>query len=387
VGFGRSQSGLQLEDIVRRTLDRRNYLGLLLKDWLVGRWLLGFGILAGLLAIPVFTVPYWSGILGDAIFYSLIALSLVVLIGWTGQINLAPLAFAGVGAWTAAILSTSAHLPFWVVIPLTGLVAVPFALLIGIPALRLRGFFLALATMAFAFAAEQWLFTQSFLTNRNQISPILGRGDLNQPAFYMSLFVAGLVLLGLRNLNRTRVTRAFRAIRDSETTAVAMGIDPVRYKLLAFAVSGGIAGLAGGCAGYLHIKIVAQNFTFLGSLSLLVYTVIAGIGLLAGAILMPIGAWIIPSLLIPPTANINNGPYIIGAFVAVRTVLDYPNGVAAFWARVLRPFHLSERVAWASAEEGEGAAPAAAEAGATQDDAKEFERALKGVEAAVGADA
>ena len=340
-----------------------------------------------MLAIPVFTVPYWSGILGDAVFYSLIALSLVVLIGWTGQINLAPLAFAGVGAWTAAILSTSAHLPFWLVVPFCGLFAIPFALLIGIPALRLRGFFLALATMAFAFAAEQWLFTQSFLTNRNQISPILGRGDLNQPAFYMSLFVAGLVLVGLKNLNGTKVVRAFRAIRDSESTAVAMGIDPVRYKLLAFALSGFIAGLAGGCAGYLHIKIQATNFTFLGSLSMLVYTVIAGIGLLAGAVLMPIGAWIIPSLLIPPTANVNNGPYIIGAFLAVRTVIDYPNGVASFWSRMLRPFHASERVAWASAEQEGAPAPPAAEAGATQDDAAEFERALKGVEATVGSDA
>ncbi|MCU1448018.1 MAG: transporter related protein [Acidimicrobiales bacterium] len=221
VGFGKSKSGLQWEDITRRALDRRNYLGLLLADWTVGRWILGFAALTALLAIPVFTVPYWSGVLGDAVFYTLIALSLVVLIGWTGQLNLAPLAFAGVGAWTAAILSTSAHLPFWLVMPCCGLVAVPFALLIGIPALRLRGFFLALATMAFAFAAEQWLFTQSFLSNRNQISPILGRGDLNQPAYYLLLFTAAMVLIGLRNLQGTKVVRAFRAIRDSESTAVA----------------------------------------------------------------------------------------------------------------------------------------------------------------------
>src|SRR5207248_1168661 len=157
--------------------------------------------------------------------------------------------------------------------------------------------------------------------------------------------------------------------------------------LLAFAVSGCIAGLAGGCAGYLHIKIQAQNFTFLGSLTLLVYTVIAGIGLLAGAALMPVGAWIIPSLLIPPTSNVNNGPYIIGAFLAVRTVMDYPNGVAAFWSRALRPFHSSERVAWASSEKEGAPAPPAAEAAATQDEAAEFERALQGTEEVVGADA
>jgi branched-chain amino acid transport system permease protein len=265
-------------------------------------------------------------------------------------------------------------------------VAIPFAVLIGVPALRLRGFFLALATMAFAFAAEQWLFTQSFLTNRNQISPILGRGDLNQPAYYLILFVFGMVLLGLRNLQGTKVVRAFRAIRDSETTAVAMGIDPVRYKLLAFAVSGAIAGLAGGCSGYLHIKIQAQNFTFLGSLSMLVYTVITGIALLSTSVLMPIGAWIVPTLVIPSTAEVNNGPFILAAFLGIRTVIDYPNGVSSFWTRVFRPFHASERVAWASADKEGGPAPMAAEVAATSDDATEFARALEGTEEAVGAD-
>ena len=387
VGFGRSSSGLAYEDIARRWMDKRNYLQLMLADWQMGRWILGIAALAALLLIPIFTVPYWSGVLGDAVFYGLIAVSLVVLIGWTGQLNLCPLAFAGVGAWTAAILSSSAHLPFWIVMPCCGLVAIPFALLIGIPALRLRGFFLALATMAFAFAAEQWLFTQSFLSNRNQVSPILGRGDLNQPAYYLLLFTAAMVFVALRNLQGTKVARAFRAIRDSETTAVAMGIDPVRYKLLAFAVSGAIAGLAGGGAGYLHIKIQAQNFTFLGSLSLLVYTVIAGITLLSGAALMPIGAWILPTLIIPSTSEINNGPYILGAFLAIRTVIDYPNGVAGFWTRFLRPFHASERVAWASAEQEGAPAPPAAEAAATQDEAVEFERALQGAEEAVGVDA
>src|SRR5205807_6299556 len=117
VGFGRTTSGLQLEDIVRRCLDRRNALGLMLSDWRLGRWILGLMAVGALFAVPVFAVSYWSGVLGDAVYYGLIALSLITLIGWTGQINLAPLAFAGVGAWTAAILSTSAHLPFYVVIP------------------------------------------------------------------------------------------------------------------------------------------------------------------------------------------------------------------------------------------------------------------------------
>ena len=118
--------------------------------------------------------------------------------------------------------------------------------------------------------------------------------------------------------------------------------------------------------------------------------VLATIGvlcMLGGAMLMPIGAWILPTLIIPSTAEVNNGPFILGAFLAIRTVIDYPNGVAGFWARFLRPFHASERVAWASADKEGAPAPPAAEAAATQDEAVEFERALQGADEAVRLDA
>jgi hypothetical protein len=115
--------------------------------------------------------------------------------------------------------------------------------------------------------------------------------------------------------------------------------------------------------------------------------VIAGIALLGGAVLMPIGAWILPTLIIPSTAEINNGPFILGAFLAIRTVIDYPNGVAGFWSRFLRPFHASERVAWASADAEGAPAPPAAVAEATQDEAAEFQRALRGADEAVKLDA
>src|SRR5204862_40142 len=165
------------------------------------------------LILPGFTSAMFGGF-NSMIGTFLGGLALVTLIGWTGQINLAPLAFAGIGAFTSAILSTSAHLPFWAVIPLTGLVTIPVAVLIGIPALRLRGFYLALATMAFAFAAEQWLFTQSFLSSRNQFRPSLGlRADLTQPAYLMSLLCAAILFIGVRNLNRTGTARAFQDIR------------------------------------------------------------------------------------------------------------------------------------------------------------------------------
>jgi branched-chain amino acid transport system permease protein len=381
VAFARSSTGLQLEDRARRRLDRRGVLGLLLSDWQLGRWVLAVLALGAVLAAPIFTVSYWSTVLGTTIFYALIALSIVVLTGWTGQISLAALAFAGAGAFGSALLSTQGHLPFWVVMPLSGLVGVPLAVLVGVPALRLRGFFLALATLAFMVAAESWLFTQSFFSSRNDVSRGVLRTDLSQPSFYMSLFFAAAVFLAVRNLGKTRVARAFHAIRDSENTAIAMGIDPVRYKLLAFALSGFIAGLAGGSFGYLALKVTPGSFTFFLSLSFITYAVICGLALQAGALLVPVLFVLLPALTANPVDAVNQGQFILSGYLAVRTVIDYPNGLASFWSRLLRPFQASERVAWASAEEGEGATQVAL-AGETADESRTFERASVGLDVA-----
>jgi branched-chain amino acid transport system permease protein len=377
VGFGRSSSGLQPEDFIRRTLDRRNALTLLLKDWTLGRWILATGLIIAALVAPIFTVSYWSTVFGSAVFYGLIALSIVVLTGWTGQISLAALAFAGAGAFGSAILSTDAHLPFWAVMPLSGLIGVPLAVLIGVPALRLRGFFLALATLAFMVACESWLFTQGFLTDNNDVTRGRLQVSLSQPAYYMSLFFAAIVFLGVRNLGRTRVARAFHAIRDSENTAVSMGIDPVKYKLLAFALSGFIAGIAGGSFGYMNLKVVSGSFTFFASLTFITYAVIAGIALLSGSVLVPVLFVLLPVLTARTTTGTNQSVFILSGYLAVRAVIDYPNGVAGFWSRLLRPFSPSERVAWTTDESGNGPAPEAAVASVETDDAELFQHAAE----------
>ncbi|MDQ1446386.1 MAG: branched-chain amino acid transport system permease protein livM, partial [Acidimicrobiaceae bacterium] len=368
VGFGRASSGLQPEDRLRRALDRRGALMLLLKDWTTGRFALAGMVAVAALAVPIFTVSYWSTVLGAAVFYALIALSIVVLTGWTGQISLAALAFAGAGAFGSALLSTQAHLPPFVVLPLCGLIGVPLAVLIGVPALRLRGFFLALATLAFMVACESWLFTQPGLTTRNDVDRMFLRVDLSQPSYYLSLGFALLVFLGVRNLGKTKVARAFHAIRDSENTAVSMGIDPVKYKLLAFALSGFIAGIAGGSFGYMNLKVVSGSFTFFFSLTFITFAVIAGLGLQAGAFLVPILFVIVPTLTARTTTGTNQSLFILSGYLAVRATIDYPNGVAAFWSRLLRPFSPSERVAWTTDEAAGAPAPEAALASAEADE-------------------
>jgi branched-chain amino acid transport system permease protein len=382
VGFGRARSGMQPEDFVRRSLDRKGALMLLLKDWQTGRFVLGAMVAVAALAIPIFTVSYWSTVLGSAVFYALIALSIVVLTGWTGQISLAALAFAGAGAFGSALLSTQAGLPPYIVMPLCGLLGIPLAILIGVPALRLRGFFLALATLAFMVACESWLFTQPSLTTRNDVDPQFMRIQLSQPEYYMSLLFAVLVFLGVRNLGKTRVARAFHAIRDSENTAISMGIDPVKYKLLAFALSGFIAGIAGGSFGYMNLKVVSGSFTFFLSLTFITFTVIAGIALQAGAALVPFLFVLIPVITARSTTGSNQSLFILSGYLAVRAVIDYPNGIAAFWSRLLRPFSSSERVAWTTEEQPGAPAPAAAVAEAETDEHELFEHAVEELETA-----
>jgi ABC-type branched-subunit amino acid transport system permease subunit len=378
VGFARLGSGLALEDRLRRALDRRHALQLLLADWPIGRLVLGVAITAAVLIIPVYTVSYWSTVLGTAVFYALIGLSIVVLTGWTGQISLAPLAFAGAGAFGTAMLSTQGHLPFWIVLPLSGVAAVPFAILVGVPALRLRGFFLALATLAFMVAAESWLFTQSFLQTRNDFTRGPLRDDLSQPAFYVSLLGAALVFLAVRNIGKTRIARAFHALRDSENTAIAMGIDPTRYKLLAFALSGFIAGVAGGTFAFMAVKVTPGSFTFLLSLNFINYVVICGLALMSGSVLVPVLFVLFPAVTANPVDAVSQAPFIIAGFLAIRTVTDYPNGLASFFTRSVRRFDPGERVAWASADEESHAASYG------DGDSRAFDRAAGGLAVAGG---
>jgi branched-chain amino acid transport system permease protein len=385
VGFGRARSGLQPEDFIRRTLDRRGALLMLLRDWSTGRWVLAGMLALAALITPIFTVSYWSTVFGSAVFYALIALSIVVLTGWTGQISLAALAFAGAGAFGSALLSTQAHLPFFIVMPLCGLIGIPIAVLIGVPALRLRGFFLALATLAFMVACESWVFTQPYLSTRNDVTRGPLKIDLSQPAYYLSLFFAVVVFLGVYNLGKTRIARAFHAIRDSENTAISMGIDPVKYKLLAFALSGFIAGIAGGSFGYMNLKVVSGSFTFFLSLTFITYAVIAGIALQSGAFLVPILFVLLPTLTAKTTTGTNQSIFIFGGFFAVRAVIDYPNGVAGFYSRLLRPFSPSERVAWSTEEAGEGVNPEAAAVEAETDESALFKHAAEELEVVAGA--
>jgi branched-chain amino acid transport system permease protein len=188
----------------------------------------------------------------------------------------------------------------------------------------------------------------------------------------VSLIVATGLFIGIRNLSRTHIARTFFALRDSESTAVSMGIDPVRYKLLAFSMAGLIGGLAGAVLAYLAPTIQPINYAFFASLSWVLSTVVASATVLAGAVVAGFLFSVVPQLTASPTGGVNQAPVIIGGITAILTVTDYPNGLASFLSRLVRRFDAGESIAWSSDEAGENVAAAVAEAG--RDDV-EFDRA------------
>ncbi len=331
------------EDRVRAWLRKGPALWLILQDWKTARWVLGLGGMAAMMVIPIFTTGYWSTVLASGIIFALVGLSLVILTGWAGQVSLAQYAFVGVGAYTAAILQGTAHLPFWLVVPLTILVSVPFSLLVGVPSLRLRGFFLALVTLAFAVAVDTDLFLSNALENHNSILGSTAGSTAHRPfsftseVFYMGLAVALACFFVAYNLRRSRTARAFVAIRDSEPTAIAFGINPTTYKLLAFCIGGAVAAAAGAVFAYLYVNMDPTEFLFITGITFIGYGIITGIAELFGAVLVGFLFAVLPQITATPINGVNQTIFILQGVLLILTVYSYPSGMAGFLKRLFRP--------------------------------------------------
>jgi ABC-type branched-subunit amino acid transport system permease subunit len=253
------------------------------------RWLfVGFAVL-----ISLVTNSKTNGIFTEVAVYAMVGVSLTVLMGFTGQISLGHWGLAGVGAFTVANLFTRAGLPWLLTLPLVVVAGMLVSLLIGLPALRIRGLYLAIATLAFNLAAEFYLFksrlvggsTAGIVVDRPKYGPVDLGSTTNRPIFLFTLAMLLLSILVARNLSRTRTGRAFFSLRENEKAAATLGVDLTRYKLLAFAVSGGIAALAG--AIYVTYLGFAESTTWTTARSLILIAIImiGGLGSLYGPIL------------------------------------------------------------------------------------------------------
>jgi branched-chain amino acid transport system permease protein len=264
-------------------------------------WLILFA--AGLLCVPLWADPYivyMTNISGIAI---IAAMGLNILTGLTGQISLGHAAFVALGAYTTAILATRSGMPFWITIPSGGVVAALFGILLGVPCLRLRGLYLAMATMSFGVVVEyivtHWESLTMGVRGISIPAPTIFGFTLGDPSklFYVTIFFVALLTLAAKNIARTRVGRAFVAIRDRDVAAEVIGVNLTKYKVMAFAISAFYGGVAGGLysysTGYLH----PENFTLLLSIEYIAMIIVGGLGSILGSIFGAVFLTVMPDVI------------------------------------------------------------------------------------------
>ncbi|WP_213954707.1 branched-chain amino acid ABC transporter permease [Variovorax sp. dw_954] len=262
--------------------------------------------LAGLVLLTL--APAWFGahglnILTDIFVVSIGVLGLNLLSGVAGQISLGHAGFLLIGAYAQAILGTDYGVPSLLAIPLAGLVAALASLIVGVPSLRLKGLYLAITTLAFTFIVRHVVLFAEGLTRGSAGMPveplsIAGfsfKGD--ERFYYAALAMLVLFVLITLNIMRTRIGRAWLALRDHDIAARAMGIDLMRYKLLAFMVSAFYTGVAGALVALQTRFVNVDTFTVLISIEALAMVIVGGMGRTHGAILGAALILFLPELL------------------------------------------------------------------------------------------
>ena len=293
-------------------------------------------------------VLYVANLIGFAIVG---AVGLNILTGFTGQISLGHAAFVGVGGYTAAILMTKFNFSFWLALPCAGFVAAGAGLVIGIPSLRVKGLYLCMATLAAQFIFEfifiHWESMTHGIRGINVPAPALGNFalDTEKRFYYLTLVVVVLAVVYARNLVRSRVGRAFVAIRDRDLAAEIMGISLFRYKLTAFAISSFYAGIAGALwVSFMRI-VTPEHFPFHLSIQYLAMVIVGGMGSVLGSIFGAIFMVLTPEVLNVLSAALSKmipamgqlfipmKEVVFGAFIVLFLIFE-PRGLAEIWRRI-----------------------------------------------------
>jgi branched-chain amino acid transport system permease protein len=288
---------------------------------------------------------------------ALAALGLNVLIGFTGQISLGHAAFIGVGSYATAILANRLGLPFWLSIPAGGLAACAAGIVVGVPSLRIRGLYLAIATLA-AQVIFEWVFTNWTSVTGGirglNVAParILGvAADDDQRVYFLIQGLVAVHFLLAANLRRSRWGRAFVAVRERDIAAEIVGVNLFRTKILAFMVSSYYAGIAGGLWVYFMKVVTPENFPLSLSIQLLAIVVVGGLGSIPGTVLGTVFMTMVPELLklvtglartVWPEAQSSLFPLrdvVFGILIVVFLIFE-PHGLAEMWNRVKRFFAL-----------------------------------------------
>ncbi len=264
-------------------------------------------ILLILLVFPQLFSIYQTNIMITALMYVVLGLGLNIVVGVAGLLDLGYVAFYAVGAYSYALLNLHFDLGFWIVLPIGGLLAASFGIILGFPVLRLRGDYLAIVTLGFGeiirLILENW---NDFSQGPSGISNIPRPGffgmemSLNQSISYLYYLMIGMVIFTIFVVNRlqnSRIGRAWFALREDEIACQAMGIDKTRTKLSAFALGAFWAGMVGVIFAAKTTFVNPASFTFLESAIILCIVVLGGMGSIIGVIIAALVLILLPEYL------------------------------------------------------------------------------------------
>ncbi len=324
-----------------------------------GRLWMWIGILLLFAVVPFISSAYFLYILNTIGIYAIAAVGLNLLIGFTGQISLGHGAFFGVGAYAGAILATRLGFPFYLSVPLAGIVASGVGMIFGLPSARLKHLYLCIATLAGQFIVDYVLVQWESLTGGAMgivvpSASLFGLDLGSDRSFFYVVFICFVLMTWIAvNLIRSRIGRAFIAIRDNDRAAEGMGIPVFPYKLLSFAISSFYAGFAGALYAYYMMSITPEPFNLGLSIEYVAMIIIGGLGSIPGAVfgsvfivslnevlsmiteyLMNIGASTGAALTIAPLRE-----FIYGLAIVLFIIFE-PKGLAEVWRIVRSSFRL-----------------------------------------------
>lgn len=297
--------------------------------------------------LPYLFNTYWIYIFSLASVYTISAVGLNLLMGYCGQLSLGQVVFVSLGAYLSTFMLDRFELNFFIALPITGVLTALLGVLIGIPALRLRGIYLAIITMGLVFINEEGINLAEEVTNGADglfvpTAKIFGFVFDNETSMYhLILTITIIMVIMAKNVVRCRIGRAFTAVRDSEIAAESMGIRVFRYKIVAFGLSAFYGGIAGCLYAQLLTFISPENFTLMDAIMYVVMILIGGLGSILGSILgagfiaflteiIRIMKDFLPSLL---SESKDFQAIVYGAMIVIVIMFE-PHGLAGRWQKI-----------------------------------------------------
>ncbi len=305
-----------------------------------GTWLLALVILAGCLAVPLITNEYSQYVVNLVIVNALAALGFNIVLGYLGQLAFANIAFFGIGAYALGLMMERLGLPFWVALFPSGIIGGIVGIIVGLPALRLKSYYLAIVTLVFG-ELMRWMYIHADALTHG--SSGLGVPDATIFGFtigtevqkyYVFLAVFAFVTWLTVNLLRSRIGRAWIAIRENEAAAASLGFSPALYRIAAFAWSGFLSAIAGALFAILVGRIAPESFNLNQLLIQFAIVMIGGLGSVMGAVLGSAALTAAPEIL----RNFPGMEEIVFSLLLIAVLLFLPRGLYGLLIRFAAVF-------------------------------------------------